>query len=164
MFSLSALIHSVINQHLKAVINFLRVHFKGQVTNSLLLNMSYWCLLGKEKAFDGLCVTSDSEWDRGEVCCRSDRWVQGGCGITSGICSEPLLCLQWWWTGWPMRSGGSLCWILFLRMMSWSVVRGGSRWKRAYKGGGMHWRREERKLVQARQNTCENEKEAGVTV
>lgn len=28
----------------------------------------------------------------------------------------------------------------------------------------MHWRKEERKLVQARQNTCENEKAAGVTV
>lgn len=28
----------------------------------------------------------------------------------------------------------------------------------------MHWRKEERKLVQARQNRCENEKAAGVTL
>lgn len=31
------------------------------------------------------------KWDSGEVCGWSDRWIPGGCGIKSGISSEPLL-------------------------------------------------------------------------
>lgn len=50
-----------------------------------------------------------------------------------------------------MRSGRSLCGVSFSQMTLRSVVRVGSRWKRARRGGGIQWR-EKDKSLETRQN------------
>lgn len=44
--------------------------------------------------------------------------------------------LQWWWTGRRTRSDMSLRGLWWSRMTMWSVVRAGSRLRRARRGGG----------------------------